>query len=164
MIRPVTEPPLTAALALLVAALLVAPAGARRHRHLQPHAGPPGIGDRLFPTLGNGGYDARHYDLSLAYPSDAPLQAVSGELKMLARAKQSLSRFDLDFAGQSVTSVRVGHRRAGWTLGDGELVITPRHPIRTATGSPSRFDSCPDRPRPRPGRSHSAGSPPTTAR
>ena len=158
---------LTASLALLVAALLAAPASARRHHHLPPDARrAPGSATGSSRQLGNGGYDARHYDLSLTYPSSAPLQAVSGELKMLARAKQSLSRFDLDFAGQSVTGVRVGHRRAGWTLGDGELAITPRHPIRARpAGSPSPFDSssgpsAPDARR----RSRSAGSPPTTAR
>jgi aminopeptidase N len=116
------------ALALVVAGLIAGPAaGAGRQA---PSPGAPGIGDRLFPTLGNGGYDARHYDLALTYPTNAPSQTVNGEVTMLARATQSLSSFNLDFAGDSVESVRVGGSRATWTRSGNELVITPPKPIR----------------------------------
>jgi aminopeptidase N len=120
---------LAGALALLVAGVLAAPAAAARD-HPPPSPGAPGVGDRLFPTLGNGGYDARHYDLALTYPTTTPEQDVSGTVTMLARATQSLSRFNLDFAGDTVTGVWVGGRRAGWTRAGEELVVTPRRPLR----------------------------------
>jgi aminopeptidase N len=49
---------------------------------------------------------------------------------MFARATQALSRFNLDFAGDSVESVTVDGRDAGWTWSDEELSITPRHALR----------------------------------
>jgi aminopeptidase N len=117
------------ALALIAALLIAAPTSAARSQE-PPTPGAPGIGDRLFPTLGNGGYDARHYHLALRYPTSEPEQTVDGKVTMLARATQSLSRFNLDFAGDSVESVRVDGSRANWTRDGNELVITPRRPIR----------------------------------
>ena len=35
-----------------------------------PTAGAPGAGDPYFPRLGNGGFDARHYALDIAYAPD----------------------------------------------------------------------------------------------
>ena len=67
-----------------------------------PSPARPVSGDRLFPTLGNGGYDVQHYDLDLRYATSAPTQAIDGTVRILAKATQDLSRFDLDFAGQSV--------------------------------------------------------------
>ena len=116
------------ALAPLVVLAMVAPAGADP-RHPAPAPGAEGIGDRLFPQLGNGGYDAKHYDLALDYPSSAPEQDVAGKVTMFARATQSLSRFDLDFQGDSVDGVWVNGRPAAYSLAGAELVITPRHPI-----------------------------------
>ena len=69
----------------------------RRHRQASA-----GLGDRLFPQLGNGGYDVQHYDLDLRYATSAPTQSIDGTVTILAKATQDLSRFDLDFAGQSV--------------------------------------------------------------
>ena len=110
-----------------VAAFGAAPAVAS---HARPSPGAVGIGDPLFPTLGNGGYDARHYSLDLRYATAAPQQTVSGTVTMDAKATQALSRFNLDFAGDSVGSVRVDGRTAGWTWADEELSITPSRPIR----------------------------------
>jgi hypothetical protein len=49
------------------------------------HPGAPGLGDRLFPGSGNGGYDALHYDLKLRYATSAPTQPIDGTVTMLAR-------------------------------------------------------------------------------
>src|SRR3982751_5343277 len=68
----------------------------------RPSPGAAGVGDRLFPQLGNGGYDVQHYDLDLRYATSAPTQSVDGTVTILATATQALSRFDLDFAGQSI--------------------------------------------------------------
>ena len=116
-----------AALALVVAALALAvPAGAAA----APTPGAPGLDDRLFPTLGNGGYDALHYHLDLRYATSAPDQPLDGTVTIVARATQSLSQFNLDFGGASVGSVSVNHRRADWTREGEELVITPKRALR----------------------------------
>ena len=57
---------------VLAVGALAGPAAAN-HRD-DPSPGAPGLGDRLFPTLGNGGYDARHYHPDLTYPTAAPQQ------------------------------------------------------------------------------------------
>ena len=113
--------------ALLAVGLLAGPAAAT---HDRPSPGAPGIGDRLFPTLGNGGYDARHYTLSLRYPTADRVQTVVGALTMEAKATKALSRFNLDFDGFAVSAVWVDGRSAAFSVQDEELVITPRKPLR----------------------------------
>jgi aminopeptidase N len=95
-----------------------------------PSPGAAGIGDRLFPSLGNGGYDVQHYDLDLRYATAAPSQGIDGTVTIAAVATQALSRFDLDFTGDGVGSVSVNGARAAFTREDGELVITPRRALR----------------------------------
>ena len=65
--------PLLALLAALSATPLCAGDG--------PTPGAPGLGDPYYPTLGNGGYDALHYDLKLAI--DVETGAVEGALARL---------------------------------------------------------------------------------
>src|SRR3954451_3944902 len=110
-------------------ALLAGPGSARAFD--RPSPGDAGLGDRLFPLLGNGGYDVQDYDLDLRYATSAPTQGIDGTVTLLARAPQSLSRFDLDFAGDGVGGVSVNGQRATFTrpAGSDELVITPRHPL-----------------------------------
>ena len=95
-----------------------------------PSPGAPGLGDRLFPNLGNGGYDVQHYDLDLRYATSAPTQGIDGTVTILAKATQDLSRFDLDFAGQSVGSISVNGLPATFTRTPDDLVITPKLPLR----------------------------------
>ena len=114
--------------------------------------GTAGIGDRLFPELGNGGYDATAYDLTLRYPAKDPQQTVTGDVTMRARATQDLSRFDLDFSGLSVGSVQVNGRAASFARVREELVVTPARVIRK--GSPftvtvRRFSARPVKPDPK---------------
>ena len=92
--------------------------------------GSAGLGDRLNPGIGNGGYDVLHYDLDLRYATSAPAQSIDGTVTILARATQSLSRFNLDFGGDSVGSVSVDGRSASWLREGEELVITPRRALR----------------------------------
>ncbi|GAA5072505.1 aminopeptidase N [Thermocatellispora tengchongensis] len=90
--------------------------------------GASGLGDPYFPLAGNGGYDARHYDLSLDYtPASRTVAATS---VMRARATQGLSRFNLDYSGPEITSVTVDGRGARFARDGQELVITPARPIR----------------------------------
>jgi aminopeptidase N len=94
-----------------------------------PSPGAVGLGDRLFPTLGNGGYDVQRYALDLRYPTASPTETITGSITVAARATQDLSRFNLDFAGGGIDSVSVGGRAATFARDGEELVITPARPI-----------------------------------
>jgi aminopeptidase N len=123
------------ALSLAAAAVLAAPAAASAAPpSAAPSPGSPGLGDRLFPQLGNGGYDVQHYDVDLRYATGAPSQPMQGNVNILARATQALSRFDLDFAGQSVGAIAVNGVPAAWRRDGEDLVITPRRAL--ANGLP----------------------------
>lgn len=95
------------------------------HAGAAPTPGAPGLGDRLYPKLGNGGYDVTNYDLRLNYPAKNPRQVVTGEVVVTAVATQSLSRFNLDFAGRSVGAVSVNGAAATFSRSGEELVIKP---------------------------------------
>jgi aminopeptidase N len=110
------------ATALLAVSGLAAPAYAGGG-HASP--GAAGLGDRLYPLLGNGGYDVQDYDLRIRYPEKDPKQTVTGEVTITAVATQNLSRFDLDFGGDSVGGVTVDGSPAKFRRDGDELVITP---------------------------------------
>jgi len=142
----------TAACAGLLAVVPSTMSAAATSTH--PTPGAAGIGDSLFPTLGNGGYDAQHYDLALRYATSAPTQGIDGTVTMHAVATQSLSRFDLDFSGKSVGSVTVNAAPARFERNGEELVITPasrpgglsatgvhRHPGRLRDRRPAERDA-----------------------
>src|SRR3954454_13944235 len=106
---------------LIAAAGTVVPA----HAAAAPTPGASGLGDRLYPKLGNGGYDAQNYDLHLTYPAKDVKQSVTGDVTVTAVATQALSRFDLDFAGTAVGAVAVNGTAAQFRRSGEELVITP---------------------------------------
>jgi aminopeptidase N len=117
-------------MAMLAVCLATTPAAAHRAA-----PGAPDVGDYLFPGLGNGGYDARHYTLGLRYPTASPLQPrIHGVVRMSAVATQTLSRFNLDFAGDDVSAVIVNGRRADFRREAEELVITPRKRLKAWRG------------------------------
>ncbi|MEU3549395.1 M1 family metallopeptidase [Streptomyces longwoodensis] len=91
-------------------------------------AAPLGLGDRLFPYLGNPGYDVAAYDLAFTYSGDnsEPLQAVT---TIAARTTASLDRVNLDFAHGTVRSVEVDGRPADFTEAGDDLVVTPERPL-----------------------------------
>ncbi|MGW2745774.1 M1 family metallopeptidase [Streptomyces sp. NPDC001450] len=92
-----------------------------------PTAGAPGIGDSYFPQLGNGGFDARHYDLDIAY--DPGTGRLDGRTTLTARATQNLSSFDLDLQQLEITKVEVDGRRAQFTRDGDEVTVTPRRSL-----------------------------------
>ncbi|MGY4983530.1 M1 family metallopeptidase [Streptomyces sp. 900105755] len=110
------------ALAIAAASFLVVAAAPA------PTPGADGIGDPYFPQLGNGGFDARHYDLDVAYAPDTG--RLDGRTTLTARATQNLSAFDLDLQKLKVTKVEVNGRRAEFTRAGDEITVTPKDAIR----------------------------------
>jgi aminopeptidase N len=90
-------------------------------------AGAAGVGDTLFPGLGNGGYDAESYDVRFDYHPTATTMPSS--VTMRARATQALSRFNLDSVGQTISAVNVNGTPARFSSSGEELVITPAAPV-----------------------------------
>ncbi|MEV5340440.1 M1 family metallopeptidase [Streptomyces sp. NPDC052676] len=89
---------------------------------------PLGVGDRLFPYLGNPGYDVVSYDLSLAYSgaNDKPLKAVT---TIDAWTTDDLNHVNLDFARGTVESVEIDGESAPYATAGEDLVITPEDPL-----------------------------------
>ncbi|MGW9080213.1 M1 family metallopeptidase [Streptomyces kronopolitis] len=86
--------------------------------------GAQGLGDRLFPTLGNTGYDVTSYDVSLDYSghNDRPMNVTT---VITAEATAELDQLNLDFARGTVRSVTIGGRPAGHEQHGEDLVLTP---------------------------------------
>jgi len=59
--------------------------------------GAKSLGDPILPQIGNGGYDARHYEIDLDYDPTSNRFAAGTRTTITARATQGLSRFSLDF-------------------------------------------------------------------
>ncbi|MFE7648532.1 M1 family metallopeptidase [Streptomyces phaeoluteigriseus] len=89
---------------------------------------PLGVGDRLFPHLGNPGYDVASYDLALTYSGSntKPLQAVT---TIDGWTTATLDRINLDFAHGDVRSVEVDGKTADFATAGEDLVITPADPL-----------------------------------
>jgi aminopeptidase N len=92
-----------------------------------------GVGDLYYPTLGNSGYDAKHYDVSLKVDPDS--NQVEGKTSIKARSTQSLDHFHLDFSGMKVEKVIVNGNAAQFKREESELIITPK----AAIGSDQEF-------------------------
>ncbi|MEV1025377.1 M1 family metallopeptidase [Streptomyces sp. NPDC050264] len=99
-------------------------------------ATPLGIGDRLFPHLGNPGYDVRSYDIAFTYGGDnsKPLSAVTS---IDARATAPLDRINLDFSHGTVRSVEVNGSPAHFATSDEDLIVTPDRAVEP--GQPLRI-------------------------
>ncbi|MEU8713210.1 M1 family metallopeptidase [Streptomyces sp. NPDC048663] len=92
-----------------------------------PSPGAPGIGDPLMPLDGNGGYTVRRYTLDFDWR--APRTPFEAGATISATATQALSRFDLDFAGNTLHRVTVDGTPATAVRDGDELVVTPARPI-----------------------------------
>ncbi|MFM7535025.1 MAG: M1 family metallopeptidase [Acidimicrobiales bacterium] len=97
-------------------------------------AGGDGIGDALFPTLGNPGIDVERYDLDLGY--DPATDRLDATATIALRATARLASFQLDLAGLTVASVRVEGRDATFRQRGDELVVTPATPIERGAVAP----------------------------
>ncbi|WP_409467529.1 M1 family metallopeptidase [Streptomyces sp. HC307] len=92
-----------------------------------PSPGAPGIGDPLLPLDGNGGYTVRRY--TIAFDWRAPRTPFDARTTISATATQALSRFNLDFAGNTLHTVTVNGAPATAVRDGDELVVTPAKPI-----------------------------------
>ncbi|MER5429089.1 M1 family metallopeptidase [Streptomyces sp. NPDC002588] len=88
-------------------------------------ATPLGVGDRLFPYLGNPGYDVTSYDLSFTY-SGSNSKALQAVTTIDAWTTTDLERINLDFAHGEVDSVEVDGRPTAFESTGDDLVVTPR--------------------------------------
>ncbi|WP_405926317.1 M1 family metallopeptidase [Streptomyces sp. NBC_00035] len=85
--------------------------------------GAAGLGDPIFPLDGNGGYEVSRYTLDFDW--QAPKTPFEASTTIKATATQALSRFNLDFAGNTLHEVTVNGRPAATVRDGDELVITP---------------------------------------
>lgn len=97
-----------------------------------PSAGAAGIGDSLFPDLGNGGYEVDHYDLDLAI--DPVAGTLRGTATLDATAQESLSSFNLDLVGLEVDAVAVDGEPASTRHEGRDLAIRPRRILEAGSG------------------------------
>ncbi|MFG2194211.1 M1 family metallopeptidase [Streptomyces sp. NPDC048639] len=115
----------TPVVALLMALGTASNAVAPHHGSGTPSGKPGrnGVGDSLFPHLGNGGYDVAHYGLRLHYVPET--NHLKGTATITARATQDLSRFNLDFTGLHVRAAKVDGASADVVRVKDELTLTP---------------------------------------
>ncbi|MFJ3640894.1 M1 family metallopeptidase [Streptomyces sp. NPDC090108] len=92
-----------------------------------PSPGARGIGDPLMPLAGNGGYTVGRYTLTFDWR--APGTPFPASANIRATATQALSRFDLDFAGNTLRTVTVDGAPAKAVRDGDELVVTPAKPL-----------------------------------
>ncbi|GAA1915028.1 hypothetical protein GCM10009737_15520 [Nocardioides lentus] len=153
---PLIRRTVPATVLLLTAGLAAAVVPATGAAAADPVDGPQTSGDRLFPNVGNGGYDAQHYDLDLAWTPGATLAAstLQATAEMTAETTGSpLRSFSLDFEPGSMTVSEVlvdGVPAAHTLVQDAEaikhkIVVTPTAPVEggfsvaiTYAGVPTR--------------------------
>ncbi len=87
--------------------------------------GSEGLGDELFPSAGNGGYDVTHYDLDL----DARGTDLVGLARIELVAQPGLEAFSLDLEHLTVTDVSVDARPARFDHRGTEVWIRPPDPL-----------------------------------
>lgn len=87
-----------------------------------------GLGDPLYPRLGNGGYDVLHYTLDLAV--DMETNIISGTTTISAQATQDQDAFNLDFEGLTVEGIWINGNPAHSSRTGRELTITPSSRLR----------------------------------
>ncbi|MFM7685734.1 MAG: M1 family metallopeptidase [Actinomycetota bacterium] len=84
-------------------------------------SGADGVGDTLFPDLGNPGIDVRRYDLRLDY--DPVAERLEGTVRMSLALPEPRDRITLDAVGLDVSEVEVDGEVAAFVVYDPELRI-----------------------------------------
>ncbi|MBI1276892.1 MAG: hypothetical protein GC179_02060 [Anaerolineaceae bacterium] len=83
--------------------------------------GADGVGDKLFPQSGNGGYDVQQYDLQIMW--DNVTGAIDAQTTINSVATQDLSTFNLDFVGFDIIKLTVDGKDTTFTRKDTELTV-----------------------------------------
>jgi aminopeptidase N len=91
------------------------------------------LGDKLpeLAFIGNTGYDAQHYDLTLNYDPATNAMLPGTQADITIRATQNLSEFSLDFRGLTVTGITIDGVAATFTRDNDDaayknkLIVTP---------------------------------------
>jgi aminopeptidase N len=94
-----------------------------------PASDEDGIGDTLFPSLGNPGIDVQHYTLKLQY--DPTRNKLSGTEHLDVTMTEDRDAFTLDSDGPVVSAVLVDGTAATFVATSPELHITPVTPLTT---------------------------------
>ena len=106
-----------------------------------------GLGDSFYPFLGNGGYDALHYEIDLDV--DPATNTISALTSITAQATEDLETFNLDLLGLEVDSVAVDGAQAEFWQSGHELAVQPASPLTAGSqfevavsysGSPEALD------------------------
>ena len=119
--QPVIVDPRTAAPGSAARAVAVMP------EVIQSEAGTDGLGDPLYPQLGNSGYDVQHYTIDLTV--DVLSNTITGTTTITALTTSTLTSFNLDLLGLTVNAITVNGTPATFTRSGQELTITPEVPL-----------------------------------
>lgn len=92
-----------------------------------PVKGAAGLGDKLFPNAGNGGYDVQHYDLDLTV--DVENNIITGTATLTAAATITLATFNLDFHELTIGALTVNDVETPYQRQEDELIIEPAAPL-----------------------------------
>lgn len=86
-------------------------------------SGGAGLGDSLYPLLGNSGYDVDSYNIEMSF--DPLTQVMSAASTITAVATADLDLFSLDFFGMQTRGVTVNGAEADFEQVSEELVVDP---------------------------------------
>ena len=82
-----------------------------------------GLGDSLYPLLGNPGYDALHYEIEMdVSPAE---NAITATTLITAQATKNLEVFNFDLSGLEVRSLTVNNAPASFSRQGHKLTIDP---------------------------------------
>jgi len=87
-----------------------------------------GVGDSIFPTEGNSGYDVQHYNLDIVWDGEESIVA-SAEIQLIPT--ENLTDFHLDFHGLNIDNITVNGVVATFDREGDELIITPVNELQS---------------------------------
>ncbi len=91
-----------------------------------------GLGDSLYPDLGNAGYDVDRYTIDLTWDPDSA--SLSALVTIEAHAVAALEEISVDFSGFDVEEVTMGDAAVDYARDGSKLRVTPASPITTGEG------------------------------
>jgi aminopeptidase N len=96
--------------------------------------GASGVGDPFYPKSGNGGYQVDAYDARVSYsPATDRLRARTKVDAEVVTGGPALRRFNLDFRGPKIRSLKVNGSRTRFRRKGQELIVTPDEPLENGS-------------------------------